>query len=109
MANRVLLDASGLKVSKPGVNVLTAGDAGLLFDTNTPMLQVIASGGWTGVAQGATRTATLPALDFTPFVFVYSPDNVARANYSGGSVTFSAVYGGTWSVYYAVMNIPRGG
>lgn len=109
MANRVVMDANGLKVSKPGVNVLTAGDNGLLFDTNTPMLQVIASGGWTGVSSGATRTATLPTLSFTPFVFVYSPDNVVRANYSGNTVTFSGVYGGTWSAYYAVMNVPRGG
>lgn len=31
MANRILLDEDGLKISKPGVNVLTAGLAGLQF------------------------------------------------------------------------------
>lgn len=31
MANRILLDENGLKISKPGVNVLTAGLAGLQF------------------------------------------------------------------------------
>lgn len=34
MPNRVLLDAAGLKVSLPGVNVLTATDAQLLFNSS---------------------------------------------------------------------------
>lgn len=34
MANRVLLNSSGLKVSRAGVNVLTASNLQLLFDSN---------------------------------------------------------------------------
>lgn len=34
MANRVLLDANALKVSRPGFNVLSATDAGLSFNSN---------------------------------------------------------------------------
>jgi hypothetical protein len=34
MTNRVLLNASGLKVSKPGVNVLTAPTSGLQFSSD---------------------------------------------------------------------------
>lgn len=34
MANRVLLDPNGMKVSRPGVDVLTAGDADLLFSSD---------------------------------------------------------------------------
>lgn len=34
MANRVVLDETGLKVSKPGANVLTAGASGLQFSSD---------------------------------------------------------------------------
>lgn len=34
MANRILLDKSGLRVSKPGVNVLTAEQRDLIFDSS---------------------------------------------------------------------------
>lgn len=44
MANRVLLDADGLKVSPPGRNVLTADDVDLLFTSDWPILGVTEEG-----------------------------------------------------------------
>lgn len=38
MPNRVLLNAAGLKVSKPGIDVLTATDAQLVFNSNYSMV-----------------------------------------------------------------------
>lgn len=39
MVNRVVLDADGLRVSKPGVNVLTAGRRNLMFDSDAAGLE----------------------------------------------------------------------
>lgn len=40
MANRVLLQPTGMKVSRPGVDVLTAGDADLLFSSDASQTPV---------------------------------------------------------------------
>lgn len=40
MANRVLLYTNGLKISRPGVNVLTAGNADLLFNSDLSSMVV---------------------------------------------------------------------
>lgn len=44
MANRVALDANGLRVSRPGFNVLTTGDANLIFNSNWSQLSLLARG-----------------------------------------------------------------
>lgn len=44
MANRAVLNVNGLKVSKPGVNVLTAGINDLLFSDNWSALSKHMSG-----------------------------------------------------------------
>lgn len=48
MSNRVLLNSSGLKVSKPGVDVLTAGSTGLQFSSD-----------WSGMPIAERGTVTL--------------------------------------------------
>lgn len=53
MANRVLMNASGFKVSKPGVDVLAAGNINLSFSSDWSAMGVIQSGsynvsGWSG-------------------------------------------------------------
>lgn len=44
MANRVVLDQQGLKVSRPGVNVLTASDQQLLFTSDHSCFGVVERG-----------------------------------------------------------------
>lgn len=44
MSNRVLLNTSGLKVSRPGVNVLTAGNADLNFNSDWSGVNLLISG-----------------------------------------------------------------
>lgn len=58
MANRILLDENGLKISKPGVDVLTAGLAGLQFTsvgTHVPRFT-------TGTLSAATGSGDTPFL-----------------------------------------------
>ena len=54
MTGRVLLDNSGLKVSKPGVDVLTTGPGGLQFSSDWSAFGEYMSGsysvGWTALA-----------------------------------------------------------
>ncbi|MBC2806646.1 hypothetical protein C3Y94_026190 [Rhizobium ruizarguesonis] len=45
MANRVLLNTSGLKVSEPGFDVLTAGNANLQFSSDWSALTLLLAGG----------------------------------------------------------------
>ncbi|RDE08439.1 hypothetical protein DVH29_11250 [Pelagibacterium lacus] len=102
------MDANGLKVSKPGVDVLTASMADLLLDSNAQMLQVLDSGVFAGVPQNATRTVTLPDLGFVPLVYFYPASGFIRATFSGNTVEFFSETAGTWSVYWAIFNVPRG-
>lgn len=44
MANRVLMDLSGVQVSKAGINVLTAANADLLFSSEWTHLREVVSG-----------------------------------------------------------------
>ena len=109
MANRVLLDQNGLRISKPGQNVLTASADDLMFDSVSKMVQVVASGIATGVSNNSTRTISWPSLGFVPFVWIYGSN--------GGNIQLRS-YGATsavlWgdrdpeTVYWAVLNIPRG-
>jgi hypothetical protein len=61
MANRVLLNALGLRVTKPGANVLTAGNADLLFSSDWSQVGHHLSGSktisWTPVP-GSPQQAT---------------------------------------------------
>lgn len=79
MANRVLLGQDGsdyvLKVSKPGVNVLTASDEELIFDSTKPEGSMILASGsysWTISSFPATSAwINFPATyDFEPVVLL---------------------------------------
>lgn len=81
MANRVLLTTSGLKVSKAGSNVLTAGPYDLLFDSTRAEAGLQFSAGSATVSvTSSTATATYysswiyfnanqSALNYTPVVW----------------------------------------
>lgn len=64
MANRVLLGQEGsdyvLKVSKSGVNVLTAGDDDLLFDSTKPEASFIIKSGTVSVTTGTPSGGQTP-------------------------------------------------
>ncbi|MGO7308776.1 hypothetical protein ACCS91_33515 [Rhizobium ruizarguesonis] len=53
MANRILLDASGLKISSPGFDVLTTGNANLLFSSDWSALSILMVGSVTVPANGS--------------------------------------------------------
>lgn len=112
MANRVVLDADDIKISKPGVDVLTAGSSGLLLDSSSEMLQVVQSGRFTGVAHGAYRDVTGPDQGFTPFVWATSNRWAINIQYlSATQYRFYASAGGSGGtdndINYFVFNVPR--
>lgn len=105
MANRVLMDANGIKISKPGVNVLTAGQDGLMFDSGTKMLQVIDA----GTRSGSTTVfdVSFPNIGIVPFVWMWSPNaTYFMSNLTSSSVRFSRQTGGSGTVHFVVLNIP---
>jgi hypothetical protein len=55
MANRVLLNANGMKVSSPGFDVLTTGNANLQFSSDWSALSLLLAGG-VNVAANSSRT-----------------------------------------------------
>lgn len=65
--------AYGIKVSKPGVNVLEANVKDLLLDTSYPLLKVKASGSGTlSISDGVPDTDTITHnLGYVPRVLVY--------------------------------------
>lgn len=105
MANRVVMDSSGLKISKPGVNVLTANQDGLMFDSSTKMLQVIGAGVRSGSA--TTFTVTYPNIGIVPFIWMWSPNaTYFMTSITSTSATFARQTGGSGTVYYIVLNVP---
>lgn len=58
MTNRIVIQASGMKISKPGVNVLTAGQEDLIFDTDHQGLGVYQTG--TVSISGCSTSAITP-------------------------------------------------
>lgn len=79
MANRILIgnlgSTYGLKVSKDGVDVLTAADGQLMFDSSAANTRIIMTGSVSGTFDGFGRTnianveVQLPVLDYEPIVF----------------------------------------
>jgi hypothetical protein len=53
MANRVLLNANGMKVSEPGFDVLTAGNANLQFSSDWSALSLLLAGSVSIPANGS--------------------------------------------------------
>jgi len=69
MANRIVLDANGLRVSKPGYDVFSAGPENLIFDTNAGLL-VHYTFTMSAVGNGGVGTLTqdigYPSLGYYP-------------------------------------------
>lgn len=64
MVNRVLLD-TGLKVSQPGVDVLSANPLQLLFNSDWSGLGVVQSGTWTAPWPGGSTMDVGGFINFT--------------------------------------------
>lgn len=97
----------GLRVSKPGFNVLSTGDNNILFDSDEEYLQVVESG-----SRSSPGTINIPNLGFNPFVLASCPRfRIAIEFPSLTQVRFRSL--GTryptdsdGSVYYAIFNVP---
>lgn len=107
MSNRVLLNENGLRISKPGFNVLTTGSDNLLFDSTSKMIQVVQSGILTNVSSPVT--VNLPSLGFYPFVWAYSPDGgyYFMEYLSTTSVRFTQQTSVIGDIHYLALNVPR--
>lgn len=71
MVDRVLLDASGLKVSKPGIDVKTASEVGLIFNSEWSAMSRLIFGSFTvNPNVGNTRTIMYGKIfTYRPLVF----------------------------------------
>ncbi len=80
--------AYGIRISKPGENVLTTGVENLLLDTSYPLLKVKSHGsGSLSVSDGGSDSDTITHnLGYIPKVLVYGE--------------FYSVYSGAKSAYY---------
>ncbi len=74
MTNRIVLgqrgSESGIWVSKPGINALTAGADDLLLSTSISAMQIVASGVISGPSSNTDYDFTIPDLGFTPMVLI---------------------------------------
>ncbi|MBO9589057.1 hypothetical protein [Devosia sp.] len=114
------LGAYGIWVSKPGIEVLTAGDADLLLSSDRKSAQVVASG-IIAAATNGTYVISWPSTGFTPVVVAGSarfPEaravvtGVNTANILAGIAQgFSSWTGGNtpispFTISWIVLNIP---
>lgn len=119
MTNRVLLGAKGgthgLYVSKPGVDVVTAGDNDLMVSTNRKAMQVVQNGVIGDPGISATIDIAIPSLGFTPLVLIwcikYSVDywfpsstTLRLHTLGGGGIAGKDPSG---QIRYVVTNIPQ--
>lgn len=77
-SNRIYLSPStGLKVSKPGTNVLTASDGNIIFDSNRSMMHISSRGAIVNAGSGAssgtesisTIASSMPLVLFSSYTF----------------------------------------
>lgn len=77
MTNRVVLGkrggVSGMWVSAPGVDVLTAADAQMLLSTSRANVQIVASGVFTGALAPSFVDVAIPNLGFKPIILFACP------------------------------------
>ena len=89
MANRVLIDSNGIKVSKPGQNVLTATNQNLIFDSSKVRTGQIYAGG-TNLNLGDSSsnfltTSSKANLGYIPLVCISEKNNGDLDPNLGGS------------------------
>jgi len=87
MANRVVIDSNGIKVSKPGQNVLTASNQNLIFDSTKARTGQIYAGG-TNLNLGDSSsnfltTSSKANLGYIPLVCISEKNNGNR-NFNSG-------------------------
>lgn len=123
MTKRVIMGqrggSSGLYVSKPGVDVETAGEDGMLLSTDVPMFQVVQSGSFE--PSGILSDLTFVDLGFRPLLIVTRQQGVTAITYnSNNHVTIELLpfqwNEDTWidhdqpylanTCYWAVTNMP---
>ncbi len=114
MANRVLLGERngdyGLWISKPGQNVLTAGDGQLLFSPDFPILQVLYSQIIQTSGSGGSANYTVSWPDPGYYAFAWCFSDQANAFYtfnSQSSITVTANNNVASNIYIIVFNVPR--
>lgn len=56
MANRVLINSSGLKVSKPGFDVLSTADINLLFNSDWSQIKLFTKGVFSASVSGGNQS-----------------------------------------------------
>jgi len=89
MANRVVIDSNGIKVSKPGQNVLTATNQNLIFDSSKVRTGQIYAGG-TNLNLGDSSsnfltTSSKANLGYIPLVCISEKNNGDLDPNLGGS------------------------
>ena len=94
MANRVVIDSNGIKVSKPGQNVLTATNQNLIFDSSKVRTGQIYAGG-TNLNLGDSSsnfltTSSKSNLGYIPLVAI-SEKNNGSFDFSSGEGSVSNI------------------
>lgn len=103
--------AYGLRVSKPGVDVLTANDGDLTFDSGSPFMRVIARGSMTWVFMESERVINIgTTFDYTPLVqlFIYKDPNISPENGGGYGISNTNVsvrFSGTNAIFTNEYNL----
>ena len=111
---------SGVFVSNPGVDVLTASDDNLMLATHLQSLQVVASGVIPNPGTSSTNDRGIPDLGFQPFIIwsceayvcwmEYLSNSLVRFrtfNARGLESSMAAPPALNGDIRYLVLNIPR--
>lgn len=112
MPNRILIGSSpvAFKISKPGFDVLSAGEDDLLLSLSNPALMIIAAGRLTmvsGVAQTVLWPYTLPVAPVVDVQRSLNSDNTRNlVPYRATTGSFIRVF---WTVNTTQMTITANG
>lgn len=116
MANRVLMDAGGFKVSKPGANVLTTGDFDreMAFSSNWATSSKIIISGSVNIGSGTTTINYGRTLDHIPTVIAMGREgsgntwvNVPYMNYGQVFPEYTTFGAGQSNSYQQALNYFR--
>lgn len=122
MANRVFLgdrgDGLGIWVSRPGVNVLTAGMYDLLLDSSRQMITFVQSGVVT-VYKDTTIQVSVSDLGYRPYLIGFVETYYQNANYNDYvywrfisnttvEIYYTSAYYSSASFRYAIFGVSSG-
>lgn len=78
----------GLKVSKPGIDVLTSDEGGLTFSSGSGFMRIIARGSFQWAFQESSRSINIgTTFGYTPIVQIYTYNDPAVIASADGSYT----------------------